>query len=115
MKKWVCFALVVMLLCAGSAALAEKSNRSLLSFEPAIKELAAEHGFRLGICLSAPQLENQNYLEFLSSQFSTTTCTNETKAYSLLDQKACQNSTDGMPRMNYDTADRMLHARVVFS
>lgn len=108
MKKRICFVLAAILLCAGSAALAEKSTRSLMDFKPAIKELAAEHGFRLGICLSAPQLENQNYLGFLSGQFSTTTCTNETKAYSLLDQKACRNSTDGMPRMNYDTADRML-------
>lgn len=108
MKKRICFVLAAILLCTGSAALAEKSTRSLMDFKPAIKELAAEHGFRLGICLSATQLENQNYLQFLSGQFNTTTCTNETKAYSLLDQKACQNSTDGMPRMNYDTADRML-------
>jgi endo-1,4-beta-xylanase len=36
------------------------------------------------------------------------TCTNETKAYSLLNQARCKSSDDGMPRMDYTNADKMV-------
>ncbi|MBQ8073502.1 MAG: endo-1,4-beta-xylanase [Clostridia bacterium] len=87
---------------------AEASARGPKTYDPLLKELAAEAGFRIGICLSPHQLSDKNYLELLSTQFNTTTCTNETKAYSLLDQLASQRSEDGMPRMNYAQADQMI-------
>ncbi len=87
---------------------AEVSGRGDGEYQPALKELAEKAGFSIGICLSPNQLQDRGYLELLASQFNSTTCTNETKAYSLLDQRASQQSEDGMPRMNYTLADRMI-------
>ena len=107
----ICFALLLLLLLLPgplSSARGEISSRSAESYSPALRDLAADAGFRIGICLSPNQLRDVDYLDLLSSQFNTTTCTNETKAYSLLDQYASRRSPDGMPRMNYATADRMV-------
>ena len=102
-------ALVALLpLLFSASALADVSSRSPDAYTPPLKDLAAEAGFKIGICLSPNQLGDAAYLDLLSTQFNTTTCTNEMKAYSLLDQAACRRSEDGMPRMNYAQADRMV-------
>ncbi len=75
---------------------------------PSLCELAAGYGFKLGAPLSFGQMYDKKYLSFVTQHFNSLTCTNETKAYSLLDQKACQKSPDGMPRMNYTSADVMV-------
>ena len=103
MKCLFCLLLCCLLLPAGCVRAADGTDAS-----PALKELAAGCGFRIGICLSPNQLSDSRYLKLLSTQFNTTTCTNEMKAYSLLDQRASQRSEDGMPRMNWTTADRMV-------
>ncbi len=108
MRIFCCLLLSAVLLLSCCSVLAEPSERSLEDFNPALRDLAAERGFRIGICLSPHQMGNSQYLTFLSSQFNTTTCTNETKAYSLLDQASSRASEDGMPRMNYAVADRMI-------
>ena len=100
--------LSLLLVLLAPCALADVSERPRDSYVPALKEAAEKAGFRIGICISPNQLKDQAYLDLLSSQFNTTTCTNETKAYSLLDQRACQQSEDGMPRMNYTLADQMV-------
>ena len=104
----LCLFCCLTLLLPGAPARAEVSTRTLEDFTPPLRDLAAQHGFKIGICLSPNQLGDAGYLALLASQFNTTTCTNETKAYSLLDQRASQRSEDGMPRMNYSTADRMI-------
>ena len=106
--RMLCMLCCAVLLLVCLPARAEVSTRTLSDFTPPLRELAAQHGFKIGICLSPIQLNDTGYLKILSSQFNTTTCTNETKAYSLLDQRASQNSEDGMPRMNYAMADRMI-------
>ncbi len=108
MKELLCLMIAMLLSAGGNAAFADPSGKSLQDFQPPLRDLAAEYGFRIGICLSYDQLRDQKYLGFLGAQFNTTTCTNETKAYSLLDQNACRRSEDGMPRMNYEKADRMI-------
>ena len=108
MKAIVCLLLALMLGAALVPARADLSSRPPESYVPALKDLAASAGFKIGICLSPDQLRDAAYLDLLSGQFNTTTCTNETKAYSLLDQNACRRSEDGMPRMNYAVADRMV-------
>ena len=108
MRKLLYLLFIIVLFAGSSSAISETSSRSISDFQPPLKELSAEHGFRIGICLSYHQLQDQKYLDFLAGQFDTTTCTNETKAYSLLDQTACRQSEDGMPRMNYDKADQMI-------
>ena len=87
---------------------ADVSMRGMEAYFPPLKKLAETAGFKIGICLSPDQLYDSAYLDLLSSQFNTTTCTNEMKAYSLLDQRASQQSRDGMPRMNYAKADQMV-------
>ncbi len=108
MKRFAGLLLCVMITLSCLSAVGEVSSRTLEDFDPPLKDLAARYGFRIGICLSPNQLGDAGYLAFLSSQFNTTTCTNETKAYSLLDQRASRASEDGMPRMNYTMADRMI-------
>ncbi len=106
-------ALLVCLLCAVmlfpvSPVRADVSTREAADYPEALHTLAAKAGFKIGICLSPNQLGDVSYLAFLKDHFNTTTCTNETKAYSLLDQRASRASADGMPAMNFSTADRMI-------
>ena len=108
MKIPLCLLLSLLLSLSLFSAGAEVSARAPESYDPPLKDLASAAGFRIGVCLSPDQLRNQAYLDLLSTQFNTTTCTNETKAYSLLDQRASQRSEDGMPRMNYALADQMI-------
>ena len=102
-KTAFCLLLCAALLLPASGAFAAVSGRQAADYSPALYQLAEEHGFRIGICLSPNQLKDSNYLNFLTTQFNSTTCTNEMKAYSLLDQMASKNSPDGMPRMNWST------------
>ncbi len=108
MKTVLCLLLSILLVLSLVSAAAEVSSRAPESYDPPLKDLAAAAGFRIGIYLSPDQLGSASYLNLLASQFNTTTCTNETKAYSLLDQRASRQSPDGMPRMNFSVADRMV-------
>ena len=107
MKRFLCL-LTACLMMMSAAALADVSTRGAEEYSPALRELAEKAGFKIGICLSPNQLRDKAYLDLLATQFNTTTCTNETKAYSLLDQAASKKSEDGMPRMNYRQADQMI-------
>lgn len=82
-------------------------KESMMYYEP-LCGLAENYGFLLGGCLSYNQLTDKAYTSVLARHFNSTTCTNEMKAYSLLDQRASQKSEDGMPRMNYRSADSMV-------
>jgi len=104
MKKLLSLVLALMLLLP---LMAQADDRAALDYQP-LKELTAQYGFTMGAPLSASDLGNFNYRKLVAHHFDTITCTNEMKAYSLLDQRASQNSEDGMPRMNYATADKMV-------
>ena len=104
MKKLLSLVLAVLLL--GSFALAEE-ERAALEYQP-LKELTAPYGFTIGAPMGANDLGNVNYRRLLTHHFDTITPTNELKAYSLLDQWASKAAEDGMPRMNFATADRMV-------
>ncbi len=106
MKTAFLMLLCLVLLFQSVPARADESTRT--EYPVPLYDLAEKAGFRIGICLSPNQLRNKTYLDFLTDHFNTTTCTNETKAYSLLDQRASKASPDGMPAMNYTTADAML-------
>ncbi len=107
LKHPVCILAAAALILSASAGLGEVSARGG-EYDPPLRDLAAQAGFSIGICLSPNQLSDPAYLDLLASQFNSTTCTNETKAYSLLDQRASQRSGDGMPRMNFTMADKMV-------
>ena len=98
--------LLLSLLLMLTAACAE-NERTSLDYQP-LKELTAQYGFTMGAPLSASDLANVGYRNLLIHHFDTITCTNEMKAYSLLDQWSSKQAKDGMPRMNFSTADRMV-------
>ena len=108
MKKIVSLVLSLALVLGCVPALADLSGKTYDEYDPALRDLAEKAGFKIGICLSPNQLNVSAYTGFLSSQFNTTTCTNETKAYSLLNQFQSKMAKDGMPVMNYGRADQMI-------
>ncbi|MGN0793912.1 MAG: endo-1,4-beta-xylanase [Aristaeellaceae bacterium] len=103
MKKMIAILLVLMMLLSGVGALAE----SVLDYTP-LRDLAEDNGFYIGGALGYGQMSDPMLLMTLKHHFNTVTMTNEMKAYSLLDQRASQRSTDGMPAMNYANADKMV-------
>lgn len=108
MKRIVAVTLALMLaLGAGYYGISEEAGTSVDDYEP-LYGYAERYGFKLGGAFGAWDMGNKPLMDFLSRHFNSLTCTNETKAYSLLDQRLSQAAEDGMPRMNYATADRML-------
>ena len=76
-------------------------------YEP-LYSFAEHYGFRLGGAFSFSDMNNAVFMDFLDDHFNSLTCCNETKAYSLLNQTMSRKSEDGMPRMSYSNADRMI-------
>ncbi len=105
MKKLIITALAVLMSLTSLTALAAEPG--LRDYTP-LKTLSAQHGFMMGAPLSYSDMADPVYLMTVKHHFDTITPTNELKAYSLLDQRASQNSTDGMPRMNFTQADKMV-------
>ena len=105
MKRIVCM-LMALLLSLSGAALAD-GEKGLRDYTP-LKDLAEDNGFYMGAALSYNQMSDPVYLMTIAHHFDTVTPTNELKAYSLLDQRASQSSSDGMPRMNFTKADKMV-------
>lgn len=95
------------LLCFVSCVLAETAGKNQEDYDPLWK-LAEPYGFRLGGSFGMQDMGNKAFMSFLERHFNSLTCTNETKAYSLLDQTASKLSADRMPRMDYTWADRMV-------
>ncbi len=79
---------------------AEKTGELVNAMEP--------HGFSFGIVMNSNSLYDSAYKELLGAECTSVSFGNEMKAYSLLNQGASQRSEDGMPVMNYSTADRMV-------
>ena len=96
--------ILLMLMLVPCAALAEEEDEPVTP----MYELTMAHGFRFGGALSYMQLWDTNYLNFLKTHCNSITATNEMKAYSLLDQSKSRASSDGMPRMNFSAADKMV-------
>ena len=103
------FSLVLALLLCLTPVLASAELAGTVSddYEP-LYTFAEPYGFKLGGCFGFWDMNNATYMDFLDDHFNSLTCTNETKAYSLLDQRACQASENGMPRMDFTNADKMI-------
>ena len=100
----LCLFLLPVLSVAEDSMLSGLSNEDYEPLYPA----AEPYGFKLGGCFGLWDMYNRTYMDFVSRHFNSITCTNETKAYSLLDQNASKKSEDGMPRMNFTNADKMI-------
>lgn len=109
MKKLLTLMLAALLgLTLGGNAAAEEKKLNSEDFE-SLYTLAEQYGFKMGACFSYSDLSrNKPFLQIASRHFNSITCTNETKAYSLLNQNASRMAQDGMPRMNYAQADAMI-------
>jgi len=70
--------------------------------------LAEPYGFKLGGAFGAGDMKNEAHLNMLKQDFNSVTCTNEMKAYSMLDQFGSKNTKDGMPMINFYWADKMV-------
>lgn len=102
------FALLSLLVFAlPLASFAEEAGTVSEDYDP-MWQLAEPYGFKFGGAFSYSDMSNRVFMDFLGRHFNSLTCCNETKAYSLLDQRKSQASEDGMPRMNYSQADAMI-------
>ena len=101
MQKLLALLFVLSLVCACVPGLAEDGGDRLC-------DLAAPYGFKLGAPLSYDQLRNQTYLDLVKTHFNSLTTTNEMKAYSMLDERSSRAKQDGMPAINFKTADQMV-------
>lgn len=100
MKRLISFLLLAAVLLLGTCAHAEEA--------PCLWQLAEQYGFKLGTNYGYQQMRDKAFLDMVKGQFNSVTCSNETKAYSLLDQRASQQAADGMPVNNYRAADEMI-------
>ena len=107
MRHIALFALAMILLLLPALSCAETAGTTAADYDP-LWQYAEPYGFKLGGCFGFWDMNNRIYMAFLARHFNSLTCTNETKAYSLLDQQASKASPDGMPRMNYTAADKMV-------
>jgi len=73
---------------------------------------AEKHNFSFGIVMNSGNLYDNAYKELLGTECNSVSFGNEMKAYSLLNKSASQKSKDGMPVMNYGTADRMVELAI---
>lgn len=73
---------------------------------------AEKHDFSFGIVMNSDNLYDDAYKALLGTECTSVSFGNEMKAYSLLNKSASQRSKDGMPVMNYGTADRMVELAI---
>lgn len=71
-------------------------------------DMFAEYGIRFGAPIRQSTLEDYTMHSLIMRHFNSVTATNELKAYSMLDQKASQQSPDGMPAINFTNADALV-------
>ena len=107
MKQMIILLLAILVCVLPVPGTAEESGKASEDYDPLWKE-AEPYGFKLGGCFGFQDMNNKAYMDFLARHFNSLTCTNETKAYSLLDKAATRKAEDGMPRMKYNAADKMI-------
>ncbi len=107
MKRFPAFFLSLLIFVFPLASFAEEAGTVAEDYDP-MWQLAEPYGFKFGGAFSYSDLNNSTFMNFLGRHFNSLTCCNETKAYSLLDQRKSQNAEDSMPRMNYSQADAMI-------
>ena len=107
LDRILCAVLTLALCLLPVLSLGEEAGTAAADYEP-MYQLAEPYGFRLGGCFSYYDLKQPAYLDLMAAHFNSLTCTNETKAYSLLNQAISKANDDGMPGMNYVQADKMI-------
>lgn len=106
-KKLLSLLLLMAMLVPGAIALAEEQDDAAEE-KPILWKLAEPYGFKIGTTYNFGSIMDPGFKNGFVEQFNTLTCSNETKAYSMLDQRASQTAEDGMPVINFKNADMML-------
>lgn len=75
-------------------------------------DMLAEYGIRFGAAISLDTAQDYTMQALITRHFNSVTATNEMKAYSMLDQKASQQSPDGMPVINFSNADVIMETAI---
>ncbi len=73
-----------------------------------LAELASAHNLKMGTVMNVNKVADKKYKELTKHHFNSITAANEMKAYALLDQQASKDASDGMPKMNYTNADKIM-------
>lgn len=73
-----------------------------------IREEAEKFGFTFGAPVNGYNINNPVYQDLIQAEFDSITATNEMKAYSMLNRSASQKNPEGMPVLNFETADRIV-------
>lgn len=74
----------------------------ILSYSPLYINTEKDFGFSFGGVIGNAAFKDQNYKDVLDKHFSSMTVDNDLKMYSLLDETATKESTDGMPVLRKD-------------
>ena len=107
MKRLLSLLLALLVCLLPLSVLAEEAGTVSEDYDP-MWQLAEPYGFKFGGAFSYQDMNNKAFMNFLARHFNSLTCCNETKAYSMLDQRKSRAAEDGMPRMNYSQADAMI-------
>ena len=93
-------------------AVAEAPAQEPVSKTGELLNAAAKHGFTFGIVMNSGDVQNEDFKNLLGEECTSVSFGNEMKAYSLLNKNGSQRNKDGMPVMNYGTADRMVQVAI---
>ena len=107
MTRLIAAALLIIMLLTPALVSAELAGTVSDDYEP-LYTFAEPYGFKLGGAFGLMDMGNAVYMDFLDDHFNSLTCTNETKAYSLLNLGITRMRTDGMPGMSFTNADKMV-------
>lgn len=73
-----------------------------------LAELASAHNLKMGTVMNLNKVTVEKYKDLTKHHFNSITAANEMKAYSLLNQQMCKEAGDGMPKMDYTNADKIM-------
>ncbi len=107
MRKASILIVLVLIFSMFSATVSAEQGESIMDFE-SLSALCETYGFTLGTVINPSIISDKTQSELILTEFNSVTFANEAKAYSLLNQSMCKSSPDGMPRMNFHTADKMM-------
>lgn len=85
----------------------EKDITDAMSYT-SLAQLASAHNLKMGTVMNVNKAADKKYMDLTKHHFNSITAANEMKAYSLLNQQMCKEASDGMPKMDYTNADKIM-------
>lgn len=85
----------------------ETKAASIWDYEPLYK-LAEQHGFSLGTVMNSERMSKSGFTNAVNRHFNSLAFSNAMKPYNMLSKSKCQQSPDGMPRLDFTEADKFM-------